>query len=168
MNHDIHRRANIASRLSNQCLHSLVWQKSVWGACVDEEDDVDGLWVIFFSVTRERDHESFVISMNFSRFREGTRKFSCWPQVVHSKSLCDCQQLFSGNVGEEYVLQRRLDVSWIEWVLLSLVVGEEVDVEKEKNGKEFFCQTFLYHEKTSHDEQPPLIWFHLFDSDGQP
>ena len=42
VNHDIHRRANIASRLSNQCLHSLVWQKSVWGACVDEEDDVDG------------------------------------------------------------------------------------------------------------------------------
>jgi hypothetical protein len=35
--------------------------------------------------------------------------------------------------------------------------------ERQKN-----CQTFLYHEKMSHDEQPPLIWFHLFDSDGQP
>jgi hypothetical protein len=39
---------------------------------------------------------------------------------------------------------------------------------KEKNGKEFPCQSNLYHEKMSHDEQPPLIWFHLFDSDGQP
>jgi hypothetical protein len=37
---------------------------------------------------------------------------------------------------------------------------------KEKNGKELFCQ--LYYSKMSHDQQPPLIWFHLFDSDGQP
>jgi len=63
---------------------------------------------------RERDHKSFVISMNFSRFREGARKFSCWSQVVHSKSFRNFQQLFSGNVGEEHVLQRRLDVAgWV-------------------------------------------------------
>ena len=42
---------------------------------------------------------------------KGTRKFSCWTQVVHSKSFCNFQQLFSGNVGEEHVLQRRLDVT---------------------------------------------------------
>ena len=59
-------------------------------------------------------------------------------------------------------------------MLLSLVVGEDVDVdgfsifflEKKRTAKK--NQTFLYHEKMSHDEQPPLIWFHLFDSDGQP
>jgi hypothetical protein len=62
-------------------------------------------------------------------------------------------------------------------VLLSLVVGEDVDVDcfsiffcLEKNGKEFFCQSnfFWYHEKMSHDQQPSLIWFQLVDSDGQP
>ena len=115
MNHDGHCRANVASRLSNQCLHSFVCQKSVWRASVDEEDDVDGLRVFFFSATRERDHESFVISINESRCREGTWEFSCWPQVVHFKYLCNFQQLFGGNVGEEHVLQRRLDVP--RWVM---------------------------------------------------
>ena len=41
--------------------------------------------------------------------------------------------------------------------------------EKKRTAKNFSVnQTCLYHEKMSHDEQPPLIWFQLVESDGQP